>query len=309
MSDTLSRPAALLNRAALLSNEVSGVRSQVPTLVFPPALLTITKTASAQRAFSGDTLVYSLTVRNVSSGRGDSLTITDVLPDELEFISAIPAASFNAATKTLLWNLDSLSAGGQRQLTISAIVRNDTRRGEHDLMNTASLRWSGGRRNASLQASSQATVKILVPYLKIEKQAVRRIVEVGDLALYTIAVTNLSSNTTAYALTIADSPPLGFTFVPGTSFRDSQKIQDPVRRGREFQWTLADSLSSGATIHLSYRMAVGAGALDRSQQRAGPCLCSWKCRNRLCGFVRPCGDQGRRVHGGGSGYRKGLLRR
>ncbi len=125
----------------------------------------------------------------------------------------------------------------------------------------ASLQYFGGQGTSSLDARTHATTSLLVPYLQVTKQAVRRIVEVGDLALYQVAVTNLSATSSAYDVRIVDTPPLGFRYAAGSSFRDSVKIADPVI-DHDMTWDLVDSLAPGATVRLTYRLAVGAGALD-----------------------------------------------
>jgi uncharacterized repeat protein (TIGR01451 family) len=259
--DTATQPFTVVNNAVLAADEIYPYVTSAVTAVQIESKLNIWKTVSDAEASAGDTLTYSIYVENASHARADSIVIRDVLPQELEFVSASPQAQFTVASATYAWTADSLLPGESRTYTVVARIRTDLGYGVHEFTNYAALQWFGGQSNSSLDARSQATTSLVVPYLRVTKQAVRRIVEVGDLALYTIDVTNLSQTSAAYDVTVVDAPPLGFRYAAGSSFRDTTRIDDP-EVGRELVWTLADSIAPGATVRLTYRLAVGAGALD-----------------------------------------------
>ena len=259
--DTITRPTTILNIAGFSASNASDTSAYALTYVIMPPNLRIWKTVSPTQASLGDTIHYTINVSNIGITKTDDVIISDELPKEITFISSLPQGIYESNQHKLTWNLDSISVGQERQFKIVAVIKSDLTSGEYDFTNIAEVEWDGGRTNSSLDVASNARVNVLIPYIQVHKQSIKRVAEVGDIVPFIIRITNLSSNTTALNVKVIDDLPLGFTYVTGSSFIDSRKIVDPSG-SRRLEWYITDSLKPNTTKELSYRLIVGAGALD-----------------------------------------------
>lgn len=259
--DTISTAKTIVNRAGFSSANAADTNSRVQTLVNVPTKLRIWKVVSSNQGSPGDTLRYTITIANIGNHTADSIIVSDVLPEEVSYISSVPQGVYDSPNMRLTWSLDSLQSRQQRQFIIDVVIKSDISFGEHDFTNIADAGWNGGRINSLLDVSSNAKVNILIPFIQIQKQAIKRIAEVGDIIPFVIRVTNLSSNTTAHSVKIIDDLPLGFGYINGSTFSNSIKISDPSGL-RQLQWHLVDSIKPQASVQLMYRLVVGTGALD-----------------------------------------------
>jgi large repetitive protein len=83
--------------------------------------------------------------------------------------------------------------------------------------------------------------------------------EVGDSIRYTISV-RLTAGAAPRQVSVVDRLPSGFAIIPGTSFVDGKRINDPVR-GPGNSWVFQlGALSANGTASLQYRVRVGVGA-------------------------------------------------
>ncbi len=92
-----------------------------------PNLSTSTKTVvdpNGGEVVPGDTLQYTITLRNTGDAVATNVVVTDVIDANLENIFALDGGVFNAATRTITWNLSqvALSPGGDVTLRFNARV-------------------------------------------------------------------------------------------------------------------------------------------------------------------------------------------
>ncbi|MFI5252534.1 MAG: OmpA family protein [Bacteroidota bacterium] len=260
-SNSISSAVRTVNQASISSDQTSPLFADTATVVRPPSHLRIWKTVSSAHASLNDTLIYTINVQNNAGSTAQNLTISDVLPVEINYQSSNPATVYDSTTRKLVWHIDSLRVGQAIQFKIYTRVRPDLLPGEHVYTNIADLAWNGGNTSSRVDPASHSTVSTTVAMsLAITKQALKKIIEVGDAVTYIIRVTN--PNTVAVeSLLIVDDLPVGFVYLKGSSLRDSVKIPDP-KGDRELRWLLADSLKAGAAVSLSYRLIAGAGAVN-----------------------------------------------
>jgi uncharacterized repeat protein (TIGR01451 family) len=259
--NSVSTPVQSVNRASVTTDQTMPEFSHASTLVRPPAQLRIWKTVSAANAGINDSLSYTIFVQNNAGSTANSLVIEDMLPSEIVYQSSAPAAEYDSTTRTLRWRIDSLSVGQLMQYRVVARVRADLQPGAHIYTNIADVIWHGGRITSRRDPASHATVSTVITYITITKQALKKLVEVGDAVTYVINVTNMSPDTPAESLLVIDDLPGGFTYQKGSSLKDSFKIPDP-KGDRELRWLLSDTLPPGATVRLTYRLIAGAGAVQ-----------------------------------------------
>ena len=92
--------------------------------------------------------------------------------------------------------------------------------------------------------------------LRIEKDANKKEVSIGDIVTYTVTLENISSGdvTNIY---LEDKIPAGFKYISGKCILDNQRIADPTG-GRPLSFNIG-TVASGETRTLKYQLVVGSG--------------------------------------------------
>jgi uncharacterized repeat protein (TIGR01451 family) len=95
-------------------------RDQVTITFTPCADLSLDKKVDNTTPTLGQNVVFTLTLTNAGPSTATNVTVTDVLPAGLTFVSANPAASYSSATG--IWTVGTLAAGTTVTLQITATV-------------------------------------------------------------------------------------------------------------------------------------------------------------------------------------------
>lgn len=130
------------DQASATTTVVAPPPAQVAAVKAAPAKLVVTKTGPLA-ARAGQTVTYTIRVRNNSSSAAKGVRISDILPGGMSLVSTPKGASF--AKGRVTWNIGTLAARATRTVTVK--VRID--------------RTVGGRRcnTASASASNAGTVR------------------------------------------------------------------------------------------------------------------------------------------------------
>ncbi|MBI2945596.1 MAG: DUF11 domain-containing protein, partial [Candidatus Wallbacteria bacterium] len=97
--------------------------------------------------------------------------------------------------------------------------------------------------------------------LRVTKTASQSVVSPGDILSYQVLLENTAA-VPATGVVINDTPPVSFTYVPGTATIDGARAADPAGRGT-LAFTMPDIPAGGRAV-LVYRLAIGPNA-DRSR--------------------------------------------
>lgn len=217
------------------------------------------------RAYRRDTVDYAIEVRNRGTLSITSAVLTDSLDRSMRFVASTPAPSFvDSVSGVVRWSLgrvdSAASAASVRNIAVQVRFVDTTSVGRV-LTNTA--RFTSDQ---TVDTSVTVTTELFETDLVVEKVTARPIVEIGDQAIYTVSVRNATPAMLVRNLVLEDRPPIGFTYVAGSSHRDTDRLPDPMvlrmGSGVVLRWMLADSLTAGASRSVSYRMIVGAGAAE-----------------------------------------------
>jgi len=128
----------------------------------PPApALGIKKSVTPTNTWRGRTVTYTLVRKNAGNAPATNVTLTDVLPAHLTYVtgSASGGGTFNAATSALTWSLGTLNAGATAQVTFQAIINTDAATGLN-IANTALIYCT---EMPVAVASNTATVTVTLP--------------------------------------------------------------------------------------------------------------------------------------------------
>lgn len=205
--------------------------------VDPRADVTVTKTANPSPVAAGQNLTYVVTAQNAGPSQAANVSITDILPLDVTFVSATPSAgsctttpganiTTTAGNRTVACGLTSINSGAQRTVTI--VVRPNTVTRGSTLANdvsvaTTTIETNGGNNTASVNATVSNPGLDLV----LNKTDSIDPVAVGDDTVYTITVSN-SGPSAAENVAVTDTLPAGLSFQSITTSTGSCPVQPAV---------------------------------------------------------------------------------
>ena len=219
---------------------------ETPTISQPA--LTITKTVDKTTAEVNDELTYTITVTNPGSQPVTGVTVTDVLPEGVEFVDG-GDGSYVSSTRTITWSNQTVPAkdgsqDGKLELTLKIKVKE-----EGTVSNTATLAVPDKTPVTSAPAETTVGPKS-EPRIKVTKRMGTPVVdaEAGTATVdYTVTVKN-TGNKTLYGLRIDDtltttvnSSSAEMTIIPVSGYIGDEDESAVTPDGEtERSWTLLD---------------------------------------------------------------------
>jgi uncharacterized repeat protein (TIGR01451 family) len=165
------------------------------TTVNSTAVLILSKADSPDPVPAGDILTYTLTYENTGTANATGTVITDILPDEVTFLSASPSP--DTSDGILTWNIGELAPDGPHIITINVTVKSPIANGTV-ITNNVTITCSLG-----ICSEAEQTTVISAPILDIEKTDSPDPVEAGGTLTYVITVNN-TGNANATGVSIID---------------------------------------------------------------------------------------------------------
>ncbi len=192
-------------------NTRSYVEVPISTSAEPSADLSLTKQASQTTVRPGDTLTYTLTVRNSGPDAADAVVLTDAVPSALQNAeySADNGASWQPWNGSLA--LGTMASDASSVTLLRGVVASSA---SGSISNTASISSATTDPTPdNNRASLQTTVQVPTPPsadLSVTKQAGQSMVRPGDTLTYTLTVRNGGPNAAA-SVVLTDNVPSSLT--------------------------------------------------------------------------------------------------
>ena len=180
------------------------------------ANLSLTKTVDDSTPNLGGTVNFNITVTNAGPDAATGVTVSDLLPTGLTFLSATAGQQYDAATG--IWDIGNIASGGSTSLSIEARV--DTIGTKTNVAQVATSDQTDPNstpgNNAPVE-DDQANVEInpVAIDLSLTKSVNNLAPDVGDTITFQITVSNLGPNT-ATGIQVRDQLPSGTQFVSAT---------------------------------------------------------------------------------------------
>jgi large repetitive protein len=200
-------PASVTNTADVIGGgDLTSASSSATTPIASSADLQVTKTVNNANPLPGQTVTFTVAVKNNGPSDAPSTVVTDAFPPALTLGTV--TASQGAYTSPT-WNIGTLASGATATLTISATYNGTP------ATNTASVTSSATDPNSANNTSS-ATVPSQVADLSLLKAVSSGAPNVGSNVTFTLALSNAGPDA-ATNVAVKDLLPVGLTFVSATA--------------------------------------------------------------------------------------------
>jgi len=237
-------------------------------LVLRPVTLQAYKKVDKLQAIPGDTLNYRIHYQSLEYPVSDTISITDILPEQLEWIPAslqlsadVRLIAFDESRNELRFHRIAMPAAERDSIAFAVRIRNDLGNASASITNRAELFYGIDTVNTANDVRTSASTQIVSPFLFVKKNVNRRVAESGDILSYVLNVENRSDEHPLYDLQIRDILPPGFRYRENRSIGNGESIDDPVvsfSASRQLLiWNLPDTLAPGQSYELKYRVYVG----------------------------------------------------
>ena len=187
------------NTAYLSSVEGTNSQSSVTTVIQSSPGLSL-EILGNRDAVAGDSIEYELKYANRGTEIATAVVLTDTLPAEVLYLSAIPAHSYDPLTHVVTWNLNDLAPGDSGKVIVNTQV-DDNQRTPKTATSTGLLVCEQGD-----QTLAQHDLFIRAPVLDIELIGDTTYIVAGEYISYDIAFQNVG-DTTATNVVVVDSLP------------------------------------------------------------------------------------------------------
>jgi uncharacterized repeat protein (TIGR01451 family) len=242
-------------------NGVGTEDDQASATVTPDtADLSLTKTVTDNTPNRNQSITFTITLTNGGPVGATGVTVTDLLPAGLTFVSATPSVGSYSNT-TGVWTVGNLANGANATLAIVATVNTigaKTNTAEVTASNQFDADSTPGNNVGTEDDQASATVTPTIADLSLIKTVNLPNQQVGQNVVFTLTLANAGPDQ-ATGVTVSDLLPAGLTFVSSTPSQGTYSATTGV-------WTVG-TINSGANATLAITATVnGLGTLANTAQ-------------------------------------------
>jgi uncharacterized repeat protein (TIGR01451 family) len=242
---TVASPAPHTNTAKVLHSGVpdpSAANNAASATVTPQqADLALAEVANHTTPNVGDTIAFTLTLTDKGPRPATNVTVTDLLPTGLSFVSAVPSQGTYNHTSGI-WTVGTITTGNAPTLELSATVVSAS-----TITNTATVTHADQYDPKTTNNSASVAVHPLRADLGLTATVAKPKPNVGDAVVLTVVVTN-HGPAAATGVAVADLLPSGLAFVSAAPTRGTY---DPGTG----EWAIG-SVAVGASATLALHATV-----------------------------------------------------
>ena len=180
--------------------------------VLPDVEIWVEKTGSASPVTPGEPMTYSLTVTNDGPSDAENVVVTDTLPAEVTFDTAVSGTD---STNPLVWNLGTLTPGERRDILITVTVNADV---TGAFTNTVVITTTTPGDDPDNNEDDHPADVLPDVEIWVTKTGSASPVTPGELMTYSLTVTN-DGPSDAENVVVTDTLPAEVTFDSATPYR------------------------------------------------------------------------------------------
>ncbi|MCC7142305.1 MAG: DUF11 domain-containing protein, partial [Candidatus Eisenbacteria bacterium] len=275
LSFPLDHGTTVLNRAAVTSGQTSSVLTNqlTSTVVAAPLFTASTKSASDLSGAPlrpGDTVAYSLTIRNTGDMNATGVTVLDTLATQFTGASAISGGgTYDAGPPaTIAWSLGNIAAGAQQVLTYNATLDTPI---DHGTAITNRAGVASDQTGSVLTSTSSLSITS-APSFSTDSKGWEDIngglLQAGDIIEYTLTIPN-TGDMNATGVVVTDVFPAHLTYAAGTTTLNGAAVPDvsgasPLVAGMATNspGEAAGVIVSGESAEITVRLTVDDDVVD-----------------------------------------------
>ena len=194
----------------------------------------------------GEALTYTLTLTNHGPDAASGITVNDVLPAQLSYVSSSSSQGSYAAGGA--WIVGSVAAGASATLSLTARVGAGS--GGTTIAHAARVGAADQADHVAANDSTQVTVLVRLADLELALVSDHALPNEGDTLGYTLTLTNHGPDPASRTV-VTDLLPAGLSYLSASANRGGYSSSDGL-------WSI-DSLTTGSTATLLLRATVDAG--------------------------------------------------
>ncbi|MEW6421045.1 MAG: DUF11 domain-containing protein [Deinococcota bacterium] len=207
----------------------------------------------------GETVTYTLSVRNPYTRPLTGVVVSDPLPPHVDFVpgsntlSEGGTVSGEVGAQVATWNVGTLAPGETRTFRVTATVSDRAVDGEtlNNVFNLVSSELP------TPTPSNEVKSPVWNAQLRILKTVSSPEVTPGDRLTYTLTIRNGSATTDIMDAVVTDTPAAGLVYLPSTATLNGQALTDPEIVNGVLRWSVP-RLPAGQEVTLTYQVRVGA---------------------------------------------------
>ena len=125
VGSSFANGAAIVSQASIQASGIATTVQSAQAIFSAPSSVIGSKVVDKAQANRGDTLTYTIAIKNNSGTPASNLQVVDPLPQDVTFVNnslttpALGTATIDSSKRTVTWNIPTLAAGATDAITLT----------------------------------------------------------------------------------------------------------------------------------------------------------------------------------------------